>query len=196
MQQNPAQFGPIPGVPLFRHFKDRRELYLAGVHGVPEGGIHGRAGTGAYSVVLSGRYTDDKDEGNVIWYTGAGGHSRTSEAQLGDQEWTRVNEALRVSEKTKQPVRVIRSSGVFSKFAPTKKGYRYDGLYQVKGAQMVIGKSGYQVCQFLLEVRPTLYRSLMVSASSDSLKRFDQRLDGQEPIPIYGIRIHSWLLKR
>jgi hypothetical protein len=31
----------------------------------------------------------------------------------------------------------------------------------------------------------------MVSASSDSLKRFDQRLDGQEPIPIYGIRIHS-----
>lgn len=47
-----AQFGPIPGVPLFKHFEDRRQLYLAGVHGVLEGGIHGRAGTGAYSVVL------------------------------------------------------------------------------------------------------------------------------------------------
>lgn len=57
---------------------------------------------------------------------------------------------------------------------------------------MVIGKSGHEVCQFRLVVRPAVYRSLSLMASTHSDSNgFDQRVHGQDPIPINGIRIHS-----
>lgn len=58
-------------------------------------GIHGRDSEGAYSIVLSGGYEDDIDNGEEFYYTGSGGrdlsgNKRTSE-QCCDQTLTRMN---------------------------------------------------------------------------------------------------------
>lgn len=45
----------------------------AGVHGPWVGGIHGSERVGAYSVVLSGGYDGDIDDGDEFTYTGSGG---------------------------------------------------------------------------------------------------------------------------
>jgi E3 ubiquitin-protein ligase UHRF1 len=44
-----------------------------GVHGPWVGGIHGSERMGAYSVVLSGGYDGDVDDGDEFTYTGSGG---------------------------------------------------------------------------------------------------------------------------
>ena len=67
----------------------------AGVHRPPVSGIHGRDSEGAYSIVLSGGYEDDVDNGEEFYYTGSGGrdlsgNKRTSE-QSSDQTLTRMN---------------------------------------------------------------------------------------------------------
>lgn len=58
-------------------------------------GIHGRENEGAYSIVLSGGYEDDEDNGDSFTYTGSGGrdlsgNKRTAE-QSCDQLLTRMN---------------------------------------------------------------------------------------------------------
>ena len=63
------------------------------------GGIHGRTNTGAYSIVLSGGYEDDTDNGEEFTYSGSGGrdlsgNKRTASAQSCDQKLTRMNRAL------------------------------------------------------------------------------------------------------
>jgi hypothetical protein len=45
---------------------NRKDCARAGVHIVPVRGIHGSEETGAYSVCLSGRYVDNKDDGEVL----------------------------------------------------------------------------------------------------------------------------------
>ncbi|TEB31680.1 hypothetical protein FA13DRAFT_1791440 [Coprinellus micaceus] len=152
-KQDPARIGSIPGVKLFARFQSRQDLYIAGVHGKHEGGIHGRAAEGAFSVIVAGRYEDDVDYGDIILYTGEGGHSRASEMQYQDQDWVRGNLALKHSCATKRPVRVIRSHVLRSKYAPAS-GYRYDGLYRVTNAEQVTGKNGHAVCRFVLERIP------------------------------------------
>ena len=47
-----ARIGSIPGVKLFARFRSREDLYIEGVHGKHEGGIHGRAAEGAFSVIV------------------------------------------------------------------------------------------------------------------------------------------------
>ena len=44
-----------------------------GVHRPPVAGIHGRETHCAYSIVLSGGYEDDVDNGDEFMYTGSGG---------------------------------------------------------------------------------------------------------------------------
>jgi hypothetical protein len=42
-----------------------------GVHGAAQGGIYGKAGKGAYSIVLSGgNHYSDVNKGDTIWYSG------------------------------------------------------------------------------------------------------------------------------
>ena len=68
-------FGPIPGVPVGTLWKFRVQVSHthcsttplcliqvseSGVHRPHVAGIHGREGEGAYSIVLSGGYEDDK----------------------------------------------------------------------------------------------------------------------------------------
>ncbi|KAG1785716.1 PUA-like domain-containing protein [Suillus plorans] len=123
-------FGEYPGAPFGTTWNDRAECFHAGVHRQLEPGIHGTKEMGAFSIVVSGQYKDDKDEGDTIFYTGSGGHEPGDRVR--DQEWTDFgNEALLKSSKTSNPVRVIRGYELESEFAPWE-GFRYDGLYICK----------------------------------------------------------------
>ncbi|XP_026756776.2 E3 ubiquitin-protein ligase UHRF1-like [Galleria mellonella] len=165
-------FGPIPGVDVGMCWRFRIQLSETGVHRPPVSGIHGRDVEGAYSIVLSGGYEDDVDNGNEFTYTGSGGrdlsgNKRTAE-QSSDQTLTRENKALarncavnQINEKggdagenwrMGKPVRVIRSYKMlkhFPKYAP-KEGIRYDGIYKVVKYYPEKGLSGYKVWKYLL----------------------------------------------
>ncbi|KAG6459380.1 hypothetical protein O3G_MSEX011347 [Manduca sexta] len=165
-------FGPIPGIEVGMCWRFRIQLSESGVHRPPVSGIHGRDVEGAYSIVLSGGYEDDVDNGNEFTYTGSGGrdlsgNKRTAE-QSCDQTLTRENKALarncavkQISEeggdagdnwRNGKPVRVVRSYKMlkhFPKYAP-KEGIRYDGIYKVVKYYPEKGLSGYRVWKYLL----------------------------------------------
>ncbi|XP_053623803.1 E3 ubiquitin-protein ligase UHRF1-like [Plodia interpunctella] len=168
----PNHFGPIPGIEVGMCWRFRIQLSETGVHRPPVSGIHGRDVEGAYSIVLSGGYEDDVDNGIEFTYTGSGGrdlsgNKRTAE-QSCDQTLTRENKALARNCAVKQiseqggdagaewrggkPVRVVRSYKMmkhFPKYAP-KEGIRYDGIYKVVKYYPEKGLSGYRVWKYLL----------------------------------------------
>ncbi|PIL28351.1 hypothetical protein GSI_09502 [Ganoderma sinense ZZ0214-1] len=153
-------FGHIPGVPVGSTFENRLFLHHASVHSGILAGIDGNKNDGCYSVVLSGGYEDDKDEGYRFTYTGCGGRDKKDGEkprdgpQTCDQTWDNTrNASLRLSAHTKKPVRVVRGYSSSSDFAPVR-GYRYDGLYEVDQAWMDAGKSGFKVCKFILHRLP------------------------------------------
>lgn len=123
----------------------------AGIHRPHVAGIHGRESDGAYSLVLSGGYEDDVDNGNEFLYTGSGGRDLSGNKRISgqscNQTLTRMNKALAMNCDAKfddslggeaknwrsgKPVRVVRNYKLakHSKYAP-KEGNRYDGLYRV-----------------------------------------------------------------
>jgi len=70
----------------------------SGVHRPHVAGIHGRESEGAYSIVLSGGYEDDVDNGEEFTYSGSGGrdlsgNKRTAKQSM-DQKLTAMNRAL------------------------------------------------------------------------------------------------------
>ena len=70
----------------------------SGVHRPHVAGIHGRENEGAYSIVLSGGYDDDVDNGEEFTYSGSGGrdlsgNKRTAKQSM-DQKLTAMNRAL------------------------------------------------------------------------------------------------------
>lgn len=145
-------YGHIPGVPVGELFVGRLQLSKSGVHRATQAGITGAAGEPAESIVVSGGYEDDQDDGHTIVYTGMGGRDPSSGRQTSDQQFDRGNAALVQSCVTGTPVRVIRgatkkSEGVFN--AP-EKGYRYDGLYRVESYTHERGVSNFLVCRFIL----------------------------------------------
>ncbi|XP_074640769.1 E3 ubiquitin-protein ligase UHRF1-like [Tubulanus polymorphus] len=166
----PNHFGPIPGIEVGTLWKYRVQVSEAGVHRPHVAGIHGREEDGAYSIVLSGGYEDDHDDGEEFTYTGSGGrdlsgNKRTAE-QSCDQLLTRMNKALAKtcnapldnkngSEskdwKGGKPIRVVRNckGRKHSKFAP-EDGNRYDGIYKVVKYWPAKGKSGFIVWRYLL----------------------------------------------
>ncbi|KAG5881112.1 hypothetical protein JTB14_024357 [Gonioctena quinquepunctata] len=163
-------YGPVPGIEVGTCWKFRLQVSEDGVHRPHVAGIHGRENDGAYSLVFSGGYEDDRDEGEEFLYTGSGGrdlsgNKRCSE-QSCDQKLTRMNKALAlncyapINDKEGaesdnwqmgKPVRVIRNykAAKHSKYAP-KDGNRYDGLYKVVKYEPTKGKSGFIVWRFLL----------------------------------------------
>ena len=58
-------------------------------------GIHGRENEGSYSIVLSGGYEDDEDEGEEFTYSGSGGRdlsgNKRTAKQSYDQKLTHMN---------------------------------------------------------------------------------------------------------
>jgi len=147
------KFGGIPGIKVGATFEDRVQLSRAGVHTERVAGISGSVRDGAYSVVLSGGYEDDLDEGETFTYTGTGGRNTDgsfggTQDQTEDQTFSHGdNMALKISSQTGKRVRVVRGFGGDPRYAPPA-GYRYDGLYTVESAYYGKGKSGYRVCKF------------------------------------------------
>ncbi|XP_054008845.1 E3 ubiquitin-protein ligase UHRF1-like [Hylaeus anthracinus] len=166
----PNHRGPVPGVEVGMCWIYRVQVSEVGVHRPHIAGIHGRETDCAYSIVLSGGYEDDIDNGDEFMYTGSGGrdlsgNKRTAE-QSCDQTLTRMNKALAVNCNAKLnatvgataedwrggiPVRVVRNFKLakHSKYAP-EEGNRYDGIYKVVKYYPDTGKSGFRVWRYLL----------------------------------------------
>nr|XP_023024422.1 E3 ubiquitin-protein ligase UHRF1-like [Leptinotarsa decemlineata] len=151
-------YGPVPGVEVGTCWKFRLQVSEAGVHRPHVAGIHGRENDGAYSLVLSGGYEDDRDEGVEFFYTGSGGRDLSGNKRCGeqscDQKLTRMNKWSLIEQNHWQkgkPVRVVRNykGAKHSKYAP-KDGNRYDGLYKVVQYFPERGKSGFIVWKYLL----------------------------------------------
>lgn len=131
-------------------FRNRYELIEAGLHRSTVRGIDGNSSDGAAAIVMSGGYEDDYDLGEEILYTGEGGNDNTTGKQIAHQHWGSTgNAGLLKSLKSQNPVRVIRGWKHNSKFSP-KEGYKFDGLYSVTHAEIVLGKSGFKICRFTL----------------------------------------------
>ena len=94
-----------------------------GCHGDIEAGIHGQAGKGAFSIVVSSGGYADIDEGETIRYCGTSGTERKA---------TAGTERLLESFRLQNPIRVLRSAALSAKnpYRPSK-GLRYDGLYKI-----------------------------------------------------------------
>ena len=72
------------------------------MHLPPVAGIHGRAKEGAFSIVLSGGFKEDIDDGDEFVYSGCGskdlsGNKRTSTEFVCDQKMALHNRALAVN---------------------------------------------------------------------------------------------------
>lgn len=137
--------GEVEGVSEGRIFKDRRALHDAGIHRGLQQGI----GAKGESIVLSGGYVDDIDEGDVIIYTGEGGRDPNSGRQNADQTMTRGNLALARHHQEGNPIRVNRGYTLDSEYAP-KNGYRYDGLYRIENCWKEHGEDGFLVWRYRL----------------------------------------------
>jgi predicted restriction endonuclease len=140
-------FGEISGYPEGSEFASRAEVAASGVHRALQAGIVGTGKTGAESIVSSGGYRDDDDQGDELLYTGHGGRDSRGR-QIADQTFEAPgNAALRTSWKTGALVRVVRGADKESPHAPDT-GYRYDGLFRVIDAVMLPGKDRHLICRF------------------------------------------------
>ncbi|KAI9810640.1 MAG: hypothetical protein M1826_003495 [Phylliscum demangeonii] len=122
-----------------------------GAHGVRVGDIAGHAEEGAFSLVVSGLYSDlDRDLGHTIYYSGSKSHKNDNPQKPIE---TAASRTLRQSIRTHRPVRVIRS---FSSdwYGRPAAGLRYDGLYEVVNAILALNKKGGQYIQYRLERCP------------------------------------------
>lgn len=146
-------FGSVEGVNVGQEFEGRKQLHAAGIHTGLQAGISWEIDGCADSIVLSGGYEDDRDEGDVILYTGHGGRDQTTGRQVRHQAFTEGNEALQKNMQQGVPVRVTRGADLASTYAPIS-GYRYDGLYRVEHCWSETGLSGFSVCRFLLKRQP------------------------------------------
>ncbi|CAK1366405.1 E3 ubiquitin-protein ligase ORTHRUS 1 [Cercospora beticola] len=118
------------GIPVGQWYPNRLAALFAGAHGASQAGIAGSNGTGAYSVVVSGFYEDlDKDEGEIVYYSGSGSHENKDPNQ--PAESTLGTRILHASLKHKRPMRLLRTSRAVLPWAPAE-GLRYDGLYRVE----------------------------------------------------------------
>ena len=145
--------GEIEGIAEGQLIENRQALHDAGVHRGVQQGIGG----GGESIVLSGGYVDDRDEGDVILYTGQGGRDPGTGLQVKDQELTRGNLALANHYREGNPIRVIRvirGASPDSSYAPAT-GYRYDGLYRIDEFWSDRGADGFLVWRFrLVKITP------------------------------------------
>lgn len=141
--------GPIPGIEVGMCWMFRLQVSEVGIHRPHIAGIHGREADCAYSIVLSGGYEDDIDNGDEFLYTGSGGRdlsgNKRTAGQSSNQTLTRMNKALAINCNAKLnatdgatakdwrggiPVRVVRNFKLrkYSKYAP-EEGNRYVLVY-------------------------------------------------------------------
>jgi euchromatic histone-lysine N-methyltransferase len=145
--------GHVPGIPIGRRFYGRCEVAAVGLHNHWLNGISyvaakdaaklagAHSGAFAVSIVVSGGYEDDEDDGVALTYTGQGGNDLLGKKQqVKDQGWERGNAALRNNIAARVPVRVTRGNS--DPEALYGKVFIYDGLYDVLEAAETVGVSG------------------------------------------------------
>ncbi|KAJ4975470.1 hypothetical protein NE237_000576 [Protea cynaroides] len=165
--------GAVPGVEIGDIFFFRMEMCLVGLHAPSMAGIDYtsiRFGEEeepvAVSIVSSGGYEDDVDDGDVLIYSGQGGNINRKDKQVVDQKLERGNLALEKSLRRGNEVRVIR--GMKDVGNPTGKVYVYDGLYKIQESWTERGKSGCNVFKYKLVREPgqaagfTIWKSIQV----------------------------------
>ncbi|KAG2216217.1 hypothetical protein INT45_002162 [Circinella minor] len=163
--------GSIPTVPTGFTTLTKKQLASIGIHRAIQAGIDGSAQLEkVFSIVMSGEYAENEDRGDIIVYTGAGGHDKTGQ-QTSDQQLTGRNLQLAKccagtynrAEKTGNagdnwkkgsPIRVVRGSGssrqAGGSYGPGE-GYRYDGIYKVAQYWESVGITGYKIWRFILQ---------------------------------------------
>ncbi|KAK3658821.1 hypothetical protein LTR56_001692 [Elasticomyces elasticus] len=115
-----------------------------GAHEMHGSGIAGSRSHGAYSIVVSGAYSDvDEDHGSFLYY------SAPQSGEHADPATTKTSTELEMSCRYRRPVRVLRSAGT-SRWSP-RCGLRYDGLYEVTSMQRKINKLKGSYNRFTLE---------------------------------------------
>ncbi|KAK1412952.1 hypothetical protein QVD17_34586 [Tagetes erecta] len=147
------RIGLVPGVDVGDIFFFRMEMCLMGLHAPSMAGIDYmtvKVSSGdeplAVSIVSSGGYDDEGDDGDVLIYSGQGGQGR--DKQQTDQQLVRGNLALEKSLHKANEVRVIRGLKDFA--SATGKVYVYDGLYKIHESWIDKGKSGCNVFKYKL----------------------------------------------
>lgn len=145
-------FGKPEGVEWGAWYASRMDASRAGVHRPPMHGISGTGTTGADSIVVSGGYEDDQDHGDVIRYTGHGGQQGRKQVRH-QSPLDGGNAALRTSMLEELPVRVLRGADRKSEYAPAS-GYTYSGDYRVTDSWMGVGRAGFKMVFFRLELIP------------------------------------------
>jgi putative restriction endonuclease len=143
--------GEIDGIEPGTLFKGRKELHDAGIHC---GLMVGIAAKGGESIVLSGGYNDDEDEGDVIIYTGEGGRDSATGRQVANQTLTRGNLALFDHFRDGNPIRVTRGYKAGPPHAPPI-GYRYDGLHRIEHCWQETGTDGFLIWRYKLVKIPS-----------------------------------------
>ncbi|KAF8398172.1 hypothetical protein HHK36_017098 [Tetracentron sinense] len=150
------RIGAVPGVEVGDIFFFRFEMCLVGLHAPSMAGIdymilktNQEEEPVALSIVSSGAYEDNADDGDVLIYSGQGGNinNNKKDKQIVDQKLERGNLALERSLRRANEVRVIRGMNVGNS---TVKVYVYDGLYQIQESWIEQGKSGCNVFKYKL----------------------------------------------
>lgn len=153
-------------------FENREAVRAAGLHKHPMAGIGYEPGGNAESIVISGGYKDDVDEGNRIIYTGQGGQSKAgSKIQVEDQKVEKGNRALVNSALNQSPVRVIRGHGGDPEHSP-KTGYRFDGYFLVTNHWFEKSQDGPLVIRFELQKidEVSSYETAVITQTENWLK--------------------------
>lgn len=148
------RIGAVPGVEVGDIFFFRMEMCLVGLHAPCMAGIDymtlkvsQEEEPVAVSIVSSGGYEDNVEDGDVLIYSGQGGVFRRDK-QMIDQKLERGNLALEKSLHRGNEVRVIR--GLRDVANPTGKVYVYDGLYKIQESWVEKGKSDCNVFKYKL----------------------------------------------
>ncbi|KAI7784363.1 ydg sra domain-containing protein [Diaporthe eres] len=113
------------------------KMVVARFRGAHSGGVRGISGDpegGAFSIVVSGQYDEDLDEGDVLYYSGEAADKNENPHEVIGRA---TNDSLVESYGNRQPVRVLRSAskGERHRHYSPACGIRYDGLYTVVAVQ-------------------------------------------------------------
>ncbi|PSS32368.1 Histone-lysine N-methyltransferase [Actinidia chinensis var. chinensis] len=148
--------GAVPGVEVGDIFFFRMEMCLVGLHAPSMGGIDYMSfkvslddEPVALSIVSSGSYEDNMEDGDALIYTGQGGILRRDKTMM-DQKLEKGNLALEKSLHRGNEVRVIRGVKDEANPTPTAKIYLYDGLYKISESWVDKDKSGCSVFKYKL----------------------------------------------
>ncbi|KAI7727785.1 hypothetical protein M8C21_025016, partial [Ambrosia artemisiifolia] len=174
LNQDKRFVGPIPGINVGDVFCFRMELCVLGLHGQIQAGIDylssklsSNGEPIATSVIVSGGYEDDDDQGDVIVYTGHGGQDKNSKVQVVNQRLEGGNLGMERSMHHGVEVRVVR--GFKYKGIVGDKIYVYDGIYKIEEYWFDVGRSGFGVYKFKLvrmEGQPEMGSAILKFAAS------------------------------